>query len=131
VTRDMDLIRRLLLYLEGRQEPAGVEAKDIAIGGYDWPVVQYHLNLLSQAGFLNGEVVRSKSTPARIIKVIPFDLTWKGHEFIATVRDEEIWGQTKRAASQLGASSIDILSGLAKAYINSKAKAVLGSPIDI
>jgi hypothetical protein len=114
--RDMDLVRSLLLFLEARDDPSGIEAGDIRIGEATKAQVQYHLNLMFQAGLINGEPVRSTSSE-RLIYVIPFDLTWTGHEFLESVRDPEIWRQARSGASRAGTASIDFIWGLAKAAL--------------
>lgn len=114
--RDMDLVRSLLLFLEARDDPSGIEAADIRIGEATKTEVQYHLNLMFQAGLINGEPVRS-TTSARLIYVIPFDLTWTGHEFLESVRDPEIWRQARSGASKAGTAGIDFIWGLAKAAL--------------
>lgn len=114
--RDMDLVRALLLFLEEREEASAVEAARIAIPGATEREVQYHLNLMFQAGLINGEPVRSTSSD-RLIYVIPFDLTWSGHEFLETVRDPEVWRQAKSAAAKAGTAGIDFIWGLARAAL--------------
>jgi hypothetical protein len=57
----------------------------------------------SQAGFINGEAIRSTTSPDRIIEVWPFDLTWQAHEFLAAARDDTVWRKVLR---DLGARSI-------------------------
>jgi hypothetical protein len=86
--RDPDLIRALLLFFENRVEHSLVEVPRIE--GYEDETILYHLVLMYQAGFLACEPIRS-STSDRIIKVIPFDLTWDGHEFLDKIRSETVW----------------------------------------
>lgn len=114
--RDMDLIRHLLLVLEGKPGPEMVKVSEIEAEGYSPGEVQYHLNLMYQAGLLNGEDVRS-STSTRLIKVMPFDLTWQGHEFLEAVRDPEVWRQAKAGASRAGTAGIEFVWGLAKVLL--------------
>jgi hypothetical protein len=86
--RDPDLIRALLLFFENRVEHSHVEVPRIE--GYEDETILYHLVLMYQAGLLACEPIRS-STSDRIIKVIPFDLTWDGHEFLDKIRSETVW----------------------------------------
>ncbi|MFS7394007.1 DUF2513 domain-containing protein [Carnobacterium maltaromaticum] len=39
--------------------------------------------------------------------------TWKGHEYLDTVRDPKVWKQTKAATSKLASVSIDIVTQVA------------------
>ena len=50
-----------------------------------------------------------------MIYVIPFDLTWQGHEFIGKVKDERVWERVKNiVASKGGALTFDVVSEIAK-----------------
>ena len=57
-------------------------------------------------------------------------LTWRGHDFLDSVRDPEIWRKTKEGATKAGGFTLDLLMDLAKAIIKAKLGAVLlgGSP---
>lgn len=110
--RDMDLVRKLLAFFEEKPDPHHVEVPPI--DGYDPTTIKYHLVLLHDAGLLRCEPVRS-STSDRIIYVLPFDLTWRGHEFLATIKDEGIWRKTKDLiASKGGALTFDVIADVAK-----------------
>ncbi|MCK4752923.1 MAG: DUF2513 domain-containing protein, partial [Planctomycetes bacterium] len=86
--RDFDLVRKLLIYFDEKPGPEHVEVPPIE--GYDELSIKYHTVLLHDAEFLRCEPVTSSSSN-RVIYVIPFDLTWKGHEFLAKIRDDGIW----------------------------------------
>jgi len=101
MSRDFELIRKLLIFFEEKQSARHVEIPPI--DGYDERVIKYHLVLLHQAGFLSCEPVRSK-TSDRVIYVIPFDLTWDGHEFLAKVRNEGVWGRIQNVITSKGGS---------------------------
>lgn len=123
--RNMDLIRHLLLYLEEKPDPSLVKAEDIVAEGFSAGEVQYHLNLMFQAGLINGEDVRS-TTSARLISVLPFDLTWQGHEFLEAIRDPEIWRQAKAGASRAGTAGIDFIWSIAKALLRNAIRDRIG-----
>ena len=92
--RDPDLIRKLLVFFEDKSDCNRVEVGTIHIEGFDTILIQYHLDLMYEAGFLSGEPMRS-STSDRLIGVLPFRLTWKGHEFLDAARSNTIWNQAK------------------------------------
>ena len=91
MTRDFDLIRKLLVFFDEKPGPGYVELPVVA-GSYTEAQVRYHLVLLHDAGLLQCE---PKSEGGRIISVIPFDLTWEGHEFLSKIRSETNWGKIK------------------------------------
>jgi len=90
--RDFDLVRKLLVYFEEKPGPEHVKIPPIE--GYDELTIKYHLVLLHDAGLLRCDPVTSSSSD-RVIYVLPFDLTWDGHEFLAKIRDDGLWRKTK------------------------------------
>lgn len=90
--RDFDLVRKLLVYFEEKPGPESVEIPPIE--GYDDLTIKYHLVLLYDAGLLRCEPETSSSSD-RVIYVLPFELTWNGHEFLAKIRDDGLWQKTK------------------------------------
>ncbi len=90
--RDFDLVRKLLVYFEEKPGPEHVEIPPIE--GYDELTTKYHLVLLHDAGLLRCDPVTSSSSD-RVIYVLPFELTWNGHEFLAKIRDDGLWRKTK------------------------------------
>lgn len=80
--RDLELVRKILTHFENKENWA--HEKDLKIEGYDDKLVSYHIDIMYEAGLLNGEP--SKTKEGRIIDVIPFRLTWDGHEFLDNTR---------------------------------------------
>jgi len=97
--RDFDLIRKLLIFFE--EKPGSEPVRKPEIAGYNDIEIMYHLLLLNDAGFLRCEPIKSTSSD-RVIKVIPFELTWDGHEFLDKIRSEEIWNKTKVTIKKKG-----------------------------
>ena len=109
--RDFDLIRKLLLFFEEKPGPESVEVPPI--DGYDVITIKYHLVLLYDGGLLRCEMVRS-STSDRVIYVIPFELTWDGHEFLEKIRDETTWRRIlEKIKSSGGALAFSVINQLA------------------
>ncbi len=109
--RDIDLVRKLLLYLE--EKPNGNIVKDIELEGYSKDELQYHFILMDQAGLLSCEREVSSRTSDRVIRVYPFNLTWQGHEFIEAARNESFWNKAKEIVkSKSGALSVDVVKAL-------------------
>jgi hypothetical protein len=115
MTRDFDLIRKLLVFFD--EKPNNKPAQHINLGDeYSEELVQYHLALLYEAGLLTAEVERS-STSNRVIRVVPFDLTWEGHEFLARIRNQGIWQQVKTKITSSGGSlAYDLIKQVATRY---------------
>jgi hypothetical protein len=99
--RDFELIRKILLFFEEKQSSKMCEVPPIE--GYDETTIKNHLVLLYDAGLLRCEPVRS-STSDRVICVIPFELTWDGHEFLSKIRDETVWHKINNLVKSKGGS---------------------------
>ena len=115
--RDMNLIRELLLKLEALpMRRRGIvcitaDAEEVAVPGYDVDQIDYHLLLISEAGLID-------EGGAKPLSAIGFRcLTWRGHEFLDSVRDPRIWEKTKRSADAAGGFTIDLLKDLAKGFV--------------
>lgn len=115
--REMDKVRNLLLALEERQQPYFMMMNPMLLGGIDnaGEMVEYILLLKS------GELLEEQPRNA-------YRITWKGHEFIDSIRDPEIWRKTKEGASKVGSWSLKLLGDMASGFIRLKATE-LGLPI--
>ncbi|WP_448649413.1 DUF2513 domain-containing protein [Pseudomonas corrugata] len=121
--RDLDLVRKILMYYEDK-EMDGMD-RTIELEGYGESSINYHLLLMDEAGLLRCERSVSSSTPSRVIKVYPFSLTWKGHEFLSSAKNESLWGKAKSLSlDKAGILSFDIMKDL----LISMAKDKLGLP---
>lgn len=58
----------------------------------DDPEVSYHLNLLSDAGFIDGEYMFGDGECVWT----QLELTWKGHEFLASIRIDSVWEEVRQ-----------------------------------
>lgn len=131
--RDMDLIRSLLLEIEGGKRAFEITSVSLApifdidpltaLSDEDAARMDHHLDLLSDAGFveferLNGGVWLVKR------------MTWKGHEFLETVRDGEVWKRTRAGLTKVGNTSLTMVLDLAKAYAKHIASEKLGLKLD-
>ena len=87
--RDMDLIREILLKIEGLDD----SQYGFPVCGYQQEVVDYNMDLLISAGLVNGKMTYSQHGPA---KAFVQGLTWGGHDFLEAVRSESVWAKTKQ-----------------------------------
>jgi Hypothetical protein (DUF2513) len=89
--RDLDLVRLILLHLEGGEgaSPSGSVVSAFVEKGHDIATLHYHLQLLHDAGLIEAsEVMPGQWWPERI--------TWSGHEFLDAARNEDLWQETRR-----------------------------------
>jgi hypothetical protein len=110
--RDFDLVRALLLQFEAKEDSSVVEKPEVP--GYSYELVAYHCRLLHDAGLLRCEPIKS-STSDRVIRVLPFELTWDGQEFLAKIRADTTWARIKAQAKEKSlALSFTVVSEIAK-----------------
>lgn len=124
MTRDMDVIRTLLLRLEARYKGIGTLIfshgdEELAIEGGDPLAVTYNLGLLVEAGFVKGRVTATGDFMME-------GMTWSGHDFLDSVRDEEIWRRTKEGVSLAGGFTFDLVKALAKGFLRKKVESLTG-----
>jgi hypothetical protein len=111
--RDMDLIREILLAIE-RLDTGADDDLDVVVDGVDPRVVNAHLRLLDEAGFINAHEIPDDTE--EFSHFVPTRLTWSGHEFLDAVRDPEVWRRTKAGAAKAGGAGVEFMWELAKAY---------------
>jgi hypothetical protein len=124
MTRDMELIRRILLEIKARKT---AKPADQEIAGVDEAVVFRHIELLHQEGLIEiqGKIHRSSST-GEIDQILVKDMTWAGHDFIGVLENEGVWNKIKQSfsAEQLVGMSLTTLKtlgiGLATEWAKSK-----------
>ncbi|MNE98660.1 hypothetical protein D3C80_1972110 [compost metagenome] len=78
--------------------------------------------LLDEAGLLSGISLGGINH----FEWQPKRLTYKGHEFLDTVRDPEVWRRTKEGAEKAGVAGLAMLLELGKAYGKQLLKERLG-----
>ena len=122
--RDMDLIRSTLLGIEAvtGDDPYFIPVMDTT--------TDHHLNLLKSQGLIN--IVYGPDRDDELGKwYILANLTWAGHDFIDSVRDDEIWRKTKEGAKAAGGFSVDLLKALAKGFLKKQIETRTGVELDL
>lgn len=116
--RDMDLVRDLLLAIESDPNFDGMrhiipdDPSDLGITNRSFEEVTYHLVMLIETGLVVGK-------PTMQMPIIS-KLSWQGHDFLDTVRDPEIWRETKEGVKKAGGFCLELLGALAKGLIKRK-----------
>ena len=124
----MDLVRQILLDIEGGK--TGFEISDIDDEGEEVPepeatarrALEHHLHIMEGAGLLT---VHAWTNGACVVE----RLTWEGHDLLDSVRDPEVWKETKSGLSKVGGWTVDLMKDAAKAYLKMRVKDVLGLDI--
>jgi len=101
--RDFELVRKLLLELEGEES--------VDLSTYTQEQVNYHKALIKEAGFADG-VIHYPSTHQTDVpdRTMLNRLTWEGHEFLDKAKDDKVWNKAKSIIKDKGVSlSLDAL----------------------
>lgn len=113
--RDVELMRTLMLRFEQGDDsiPPGVSPMDAA----------YNVEQLRLAGLLDAVVTWAPSPgKRRPVKFIVNDITPAGHDFIAAVKNEQIWAKiTEDLRAKSIPLTIDLVVDLAKKHLRAEA----------
>jgi hypothetical protein len=117
--RDMDLIRELLLKLEAIEVSPGeineeIPLEVVAVSGFTDKQLAHHLRMLADGGFID---TGTKEMPVSTWTFRFRKITWKGHDFLDSVRDQKIWEKTKKGAEATGGFTVDLLKDLARGFV--------------
>jgi hypothetical protein len=115
VERNMELIREVLLKVEGDPEMDGYHYKNFDstdFPGYTDEQVAYHVEQLVEADLLKG----GDGTMDRVGPPV-CRLTWSGHEFLENIKDVGVWKQVKVRIAGLPGLALPIVAKIAEAEI--------------
>lgn len=112
--RDMELVRKLLVLIEDKHE----EQEELILpNDIDRNVAANHLVLMEQAGLVKNNITYADNKPYWIRS----SLTWEGHEFLDSIRNEGIWNKVKEGVKvkglEIGSVPLEVLKEYAKMQI--------------
>ena len=105
--RDMDLVRKILLQMEVND--GAMDVSDYRIGEHSRDDTGYHVFLMVDAGLIAGVDVTEEGQlhPCWV----PSWITWAGHEFLESSRNETIWIKAKTIIkNKSGAATFTLLT---------------------
>jgi hypothetical protein len=91
--RDMDLVRKILIFMSGNDQGPNVKWED-AIPGYTQAQILHHAHLMSQGNLI--DTIDATSLDDFLPMALPVSITWNGHEFLDASRDETLWERAKK-----------------------------------
>lgn len=110
--RDLELIRNMLLFIEGQGLDVRLEVNDFLGLNPSRDIIAYHLYLLANAGYI--ECTQLPVLGTRYPKTIVKWLTPAGCDYLDSVRDASVWNKTKEKLVAVGGqASLDIVKDLA------------------
>lgn len=118
-----DCIRDILLSIEDvvnfdtlfRYDSSNVNSK---LSSYSHDQILYHVRQAYLAGLVTEPIFYDIGSTFDVA-----DLTPKGHEFLANIRKDTIWNNTKEVAKKIGVSSLSSLTTIASNVISEIIKA--------
>lgn len=101
----------------------GIAADSPVIDGYTEEQIGYHVYLMNQAGLITA--VDTTTISDESPSAIPLSITWAGHDFLDSVKDETLWKKAKSVVIKPAAGvAFDVLV----AWVKAEAKQRLGLP---
>ncbi len=98
--RNLDLIRNILLRIETNEKNATLSSSDFADLEPDQNIVDYHLYLLADAGYIDADEVNTIGHyyPQYLVKWLTND----GCDYVDSIRSASIWEKTKEKLASVG-----------------------------
>jgi Hypothetical protein (DUF2513) len=121
--RDMDLVRKILFVMEDDDWYLSFgEGHLPQVEGYSEEQIQYHMQIMAQAGLLHLESYEiDAGAPGQTIKMKSYSLSWDGHEFLAAARNDTFWNRAKaemaKAIGDTGRFMLPVLTELLTSYL--------------
>src|SRR5690348_1702189 len=98
--RDWDVVRKILIKIETTAMPGkGIDSDSLQADGLDRVVAAYHMGLLLNADLIDGEFTK---TLDGTLWCYASGLTWEGHEFLDSIRQDSMWTKVKATAKNEG-----------------------------
>lgn len=113
--RDMAVIREILLSIEANDEVSPID-------GYSSEIIEKHVQLLLEAKLIDRNSLGILPAMVTVTK-----LTWNGHEFLDSTREEQVWNTIKSEFKDASVSTIiKVGKDLAEGFAKKKVEAILG-----
>ncbi len=116
--RDLELVRNLLQLIEDNDDK-----KELVIPpSWDREVVAYHLEILDQAGYVINNTKWADNKPMWLVA----SLTWDGHEFLDSIKDDYVWNDVKKGIKEKGLALSSVPFDVLKEYAKLQIKNLFG-----
>ncbi len=122
-----DCVRAILLAVEETVDSTQIfeysitEPKNPRLVKYDHNEILYHFRQCSMAGLIIGFQPLESGDSVIIEYLSP-----EGHQFLANIRQDTIWNNTKTIATQIGSKSLDTLIQISASIITERIKIRFG-----
>lgn len=130
MTLELDCVRDVLLAVEALEfnQHLHIGTLHEQLSQYSEEQLTYTCLILKDGSYLDIETISPMAGSIMPgIKSINH-LTYKGHEFLANIRDSKIWTGIKGVAGKVGSKSLDAVVQIASNVITALIKAQFGLP---
>lgn len=123
--RDMELVRKILFYIEDNYAAGEKWLRDIDIEGYEYAVIMEHVILAYESNLIQD--IKDVSTLSGTSYWIG-NLSNTGYDFLDKIRSDTVWNKTKNTIKEKGLPFITgTISTIANAFISAAAEGVANS----
>jgi hypothetical protein len=123
--RDMELVRKILFYIEENYVAGEKWLRDIEIEEYDYAVIMEHAILAYENGLIQD--IKDISTLGGTSYWVG-NLSNAGYDFLDIIRSDTVWNKTKTAIKEKGLPMVTgTISTIANAFISAAAEGVANS----
>lgn len=112
---DYDVIRHILLDIEAAPNGQRITETTLAYKKHSAEEIAFHLDLLVDAGLIETYPIENLSSP--YTSHIVLRMTFKGHEYLNSVRSLKVWRETKSRINKVGCATLDIVKSVASDVI--------------
>lgn len=119
--RDMELIRKVLFYIEEHSDSKTL-IRQWEIEGHTTEEISYHVKLMVEHGLVDG---RSAGISGHLLWYAD-SLTWQGHDFLDAIKNDTVWEKVKAGIHSKGLEISQISFGVLKEYVKAELRSKLG-----
>lgn len=116
--RDILLLCEKSLKLDDNGEMNSLSSQDLSVSlpKYKLAEIKYTVLKLEEAGLVNATIISPDGFLVMDFRLC--DISYDGHEFIESIRNDNNWGKVKALASKVGSYSISTLQQIAVSVIS-------------
>lgn len=84
-----------------------------SLTNYSRQDIAYTLYLLNEAGYIDCNIIEANGG---IVDIFVYRLTYSGHEFLDTIKADNVWKKIKSALTSAGSISLPVIHSLGSHY---------------
>lgn len=114
---NVDCMRAIMLEIEKQPLNSTLRPKTLkeSLPDFESDDIDYAILKLNEAGFINATIPHYDNGYC-ILSIE--SLTYNGHQFLETIRDNKVWRKTKNICGKIGSFAIDVITKVASGVIS-------------